>query len=401
MSIAERTVDTTSEPPVSTAAAPPAGRWGKILGWLFVVVLLVGIALTAMRFVATAPPLDGTLNPDVSNPYGAQALAEVLRQQGVTVDVVRTRDELYDRLRDDTTLVMTDPYPLSDDSVVALLNDSERTVFLSVSSRLLRLTALGEPSQTQVDTAEVGCEIEYLSRVGEIAPERLFTPSAGTTGCFTAPDGSAAVLVDSSLERVTLVEGTRLFSNAQLAENGNAALALGLLGQTGHVLWYVPNIDDGDHTADDADTLGSLTPDWVTPALVLLAIAGLTAIAWRGRRFGPLVAESLPVTVRASETMHGRARLTAKAADAGHAATEIRTGTVLRLARRLGLSSRATAQEVADAAADRLRVPRGSLYELLAGPLPQNDPDLIALARGLADLEAAVETTARTERNDQ
>ena len=42
-----------------------------------------------------------------------------------------------------------------------------------------------------------------------------------------------------------------------------------------------------------------------------------------------------------------------------------------------------------------------SLLPLLAGPAPHNDPDLIALARGLADLEAAVEAAVRTERNDQ
>lgn len=385
----------------STAAARPAGRWQRLLGWLFVIALLVGVSLSAMRFVATTPPLDGTLNPDVSNPYGAQALAELLRQQGVDVDVVRTRDELYAKLRDDTTLVMTDPYPLSDESVGSLLNDSERTVFLSASSRLLRLTGLGEPSTAPVTAVEPGCDVDYLSRVGEIVPERLFTPASDATACFTAADGGSAVLIESSLASVTVVEGTRLFSNEHLADNGNAALGLALLGQTGHVVWYVPTFADGDQTGESPETLGSLTPDWVTPVLLLLAVAAITAIAWRGRRFGPLVAESLPVTVRASETMHGRARLTAKAGDAAHAADEIRTGAVLRLSRRLGLSVRATAQEVADAASDRLQVPRGSLYDLLGGPAPHTDTDLIALARGLADLEAAVEAAVRTERNDQ
>lgn len=388
-------------PPPSTAAPRPPGRGRRILGWVFILVLLVGIALTTLRFVATAPPLDGMLNPQISNGYGARALAELLRQQGVEVDVVRTRDDLYDLMRDDTTLVMTDPYPLSDDSVVQLLNDSARTVFLSSSSRLLRLTGLGESSTSYEPALSAGCDVPALSRVGEIDPDRLFTPSDEAIGCFRTSEGDAAVLIsDEGLQAITVVDGTRLFTNDALVENGNAALGLALLAQTGHVVWYVPSVADGDATGDTEDTLGTLTPDWVTPALVLLLLCAVAAIVWRGRRFGPLVAESLPVTVRASETMHGRARLTARAADAAHAGAEIRTGSVHRLSRRLGLSGRVTAQEVADAASDRLRVPRGALYDLLAGPAPQNDPDLVALARGLADLEAAVDAAVHTERND-
>ena len=391
-----------AEAVVSTAAARPAGRLRRLLGWVFVVVLLVGISLTSMRFVATAPSLEGTLNPEVSHAYGARALAELLRDQGVEIEVVRSHEEALTLLRDDSTLVTTDPYPLSDASVVDLIEASGRAVFLSSSSRLLRLSGLGEPSSESATSVSTDCAIPAFARVGEISPGRLFTPSDEAFGCFATPDGSAAVLIlDDAQQSITIVDGTRLFDNEHLAEQGNAALGLALLGQGGHIVWYVPSFADGDNTGAQEDTLGTLTPDWVTPVLVLLALAAVTAMIWRGRRFGPLVAESLPVTVRASETMHGRARLTARAGDAAHAAAEIRTGTVMRLSRRLALSGRATAQEVADAASDRLHVPRGSLYELLAGPAPHNDPDLIALARGLADLEAAVEAAVRTERNDQ
>ncbi|BDZ38750.1 hypothetical protein [Microbacterium suwonense] len=160
----------------------------------------------------------------------------------------------------------------------------------------------------------------------------------------------------------------------------------------------MPSFADSDISPDDEQTLGDLTPDWVTPAILMLLLAGLAAIWWRGRRFGPLVAESLPVTVRASETMQGRARLTAKAADAAHAGASIRTGTVGRLAARLALGPRAVVEEVADAASDRLGVPRTSLYDLLGGPAPQDDHELIDLARRLAELETAVENTVRTER---
>ncbi|UWF78207.1 MULTISPECIES: DUF4350 domain-containing protein [Microbacterium] len=382
----------------STAVGPPRGRGRRLLGWLFVLLLLLGVALVSLRFTATAPTIGGMLNPDGRNPQGARALAEILRQQDIEVTVARTRAEVRDALRPDSTLAMTDPYPLSDEAVQELIQPADRVVFLSTSARLLELTGLGEDAFGAPQTVDAGCDLAEFARVGEIAPDRMFRPAPGVAGCFADADGDAAVLVADD-PRIAVVEGRRLFDNEHLAENGNAALGLALLGQTGHVVWYVPSFEDSDRVGDPEETLGSLTPEWVTPAIVLLALAALAAIAWRGRRFGPLVTESLPVTVRASETMHGRARLTARAGDAAHAAEAIRTGTVLRLGRRLGLSARASAVEVADAASDRLRVPRGSLHQLLAGPPPAGDADLVDLARKLAELEAAVDAAVHTERN--
>src|SRR5690606_36744381 len=107
-----------------------------------------------------------------------------------------------------------------------------------------------------------------------------------------------------------------------------------------------------DLEAKSPETLATLTPKWVTPAILLLLLAGVVAGIARGQRFGPLVTETLPVTVRASETMHGRARLTAKAGDSAHAAAALRDGALRRLAARLGLTARSTAVEVADAASD-------------------------------------------------
>jgi hypothetical protein len=97
--------------------------------------------------------------------------------------------------------------------------------------------------------------------------------------------------------------------------------------------------------------------------------------------------------------MLGRARLTAKAADAAHAADALRTGTISRLAARLGLPARADAAAVADAAADRIRVDRAGARTLLTGPLPGSDAELVPYARRLAELETAVEHAVRIERS--
>lgn len=383
----------------STAAPPMPGRTGRIVGWLLVVVLVVGIALLSMRFIATSPDLGGALNPQSPGPAGAKALAELVRDRGVDVEVTRSRADAASALHPGSTLVLTDPATLTDEAVETLLADADRVVLLTSSARTLRLLHLGEDAPADAGAVTPKCDIPEFARVGPIRAERMFTPASGAEGCFRTGSGAAAVLRSTADGRtITLVEGARLFSNDALAQDGNAALGLALLAQTDRVVWYVPSFADSDISADHV-SLDRLMPDWVTPAILLLLLSGLAAIWWRGRRFGPLVAESLPVTVRASETMQGRARLTAKAADAGHAGESIRAGTLIRLSARLALGPRASAEEVADAASDRLRLPRTSLYDLLGGPAPQSDAELIDLARRLAELETAVEKTAHIERN--
>lgn len=385
----------------STAAARPRGRVRSLIGWVLIAVLVIGVALILLQTAATSPAARGSLDPEGNNEAGALAIAEILRDQGVDITVARSRADALAALGEDTTLAMANPFSLSDDAVTELIEPAEDVVFLSTSARLLRLLDIGEDASAfggGPRTAD--CDLPELADVGEITPDRLFDPASGVTGCYADSDGSAALLVDDrDGARIALIEGANLFSNAHLAEEGNAALALALLGQTGHVVWYVPTYADSDLEGQTPETLANRTPDWVTPAILLLIAAGVVATIWRGQRFGPLVAETLPVTVRASETMHGRARLTAKAADAQHAAESLRAGSVRRLAVRLGLSERAGGSEVADAAADRLRIPRGSLHDLLAGPLPAEDAELIDHSRRLADLEAAVDTAVHDERS--
>lgn len=385
----------------STTAARRPQRIRSVIGWVIVVVLVLAVAFVALRVSAAAPGARGALDPEGRDDSGALALAEILRDQGVEVSVFRSRAAAREAIDDETTLVMTNPYTLTDEALAELVAPAERVVFLSAGTHLMRVLDIGENAPGSSSPREAECSVPEFARVGVIRADRFFSPADRVTACFGNADGAAVLVDDREDVRRTLVEGTRLFSNAYLAENGNAALALALLGQTERVVWYVPSFGDTDIEGESPETLGSLTPPWVTPVILLLLIAGIAAAFWRGQRFGPLVAETLPVTVRASETMHGRARLTAKAGDAAHAGQALRDGSRRRLARRLGLAAHAGADEVADAASDRLGIPRGTLQTLLAGPLPSGDAALVELARRLDELETAVDATARTAKDDQ
>jgi hypothetical protein len=370
-------------------------RTKTILGWAIIVALILIAVFVAIRVSAAPPGEHGALDPEGRDDTGALALAEILRDRGVEVDVRRSRVEARAAVDDETTLVMSNPYTLTDDALETLIEPADRVVFLSTSTHLLNTLRIGEDAPGTLASVAAGCDVPEFAEVGTIRADRLFAAAGDVEGCFGDADGAAVLVDDRSGDRHTIVEGTRLFSNAYLAEDGNAALALALLGQTDRVVWYVPSLGDSDIEGESLDTLGSLTPPWVTPAILLLLISGVATAIWRGQRFGPLVAETLPVTVRASETMHGRARLTAKAADAAHAAEGLREGAQQRLARRLGLAAHAGADEVADAASDRLRIPRGTLQAVLTGPLPTDDAALVELARRLDELEVAVETGTR------
>jgi len=393
------------EPAASSAAAPSTAerrpsRAKTIIGWTIVAALVLLVAVVGLRVAVTAPGARGALDPEARDDAGALALADILRDQGVDVDIRRSRAEARAAIDENTTLVMANPYTLTDEALETLTEPATRVVFLSTSTHLLNEIGIGQNAAGTLSAAAPDCDVAEFAKVGTIRADRLFTPADGVQACFGDAEG-AAVLVDRRTDpQRVVVEGTRLFSNAYLTENGNAALGLALLGQTDRVVWYVPSFADSDIEAEPIDTLGSLTPPWVTPAILLLIAAGIAAAIWRGQRFGPLVAETLPVTVRASETMHGRARLTARAADAPHAAQALREGTQRRLARRLGLAVHAGADEVADAASDRLRIPRGTLQALLAGPLPEKDAELVDLARRLDQLETAVDDSTRTARSE-
>lgn len=384
-----------------STAVRERGRLRSALWWVAIAALVIVFALFIGSITTSAPGSRGALDPESADESGALALAELVRDQGIEITIARTRAEAAAALDADSTLVMADPFALSDQAVEDLVAPADRTVILSSASRLLRILELGENAPAAFDAdVSARCDLPELANVGTVHPDRFFTPADGVTGCYTDPDGAAGLLVsDGGDGRVALIEGSALFSNEHLAENGNAALGLALLGQGDHVVWYVPSFEDSDIEPQSTDTLATLTPPWVTPAILLLLLAGIVAGISRGQRFGPLVAETLPVTVRASETMLGRARLTAKAADAAHAAEALRDGSLRRLAARLGLTARSTPSEIADAASDRLRIPRGSLHQLLAGALPASDSELIDSARRLAELEAAVDAAVHVERN--
>jgi hypothetical protein len=116
----------------------------------------------------------------------------------------------------------------------------------------------------------------------------------------------------------------------------------------------------------------------------------LLLAVWKGRRLGPLVAERLPVVVRASETVEGRGRLYRSQRAGDRAADALRTATLQRLTPRLGLGPNADRAAIVSTIAQQCGRDAGAVGHILFGPPPATDTDLVHLANALDDIERQV-----------
>lgn len=363
-------------------------------GWiaLTVVLVLVG-SLGAVLASAVQWSDRGAFDPGSPAPGGTRALARVLSANGVDVQIVRDRGAAESALASGpATLVLPDSPLLSDDAFLALADAATDVVVAEPRARSIRILFDGGlDGFGGSDPVAPACDLPDATRAGAVVVGTTFRSDAAA-GCYPVADGFGLLWASHGDGRIVAVDGAGLFTNDALAEDGNAALAINLFGARDRVVWLVPEPATGDAAAG---SLADLTPRWVSPAIVLLLVAAIAAIVWRGRRFGPLVRERLPVIVRGSETTRGRARLYAQARDVPHAAAALREAAAAGMARQTGLADSTPANTVADAVAARLgRDPR-EVRAALVDDVLRTDRDLVALTRRLHDLDAALAAALR------
>jgi hypothetical protein len=221
------------------------------------------------------------------------------------------------------------------------------------------------------------------------------TPIARADACYPTGGQSTLVRVPSPTgDGDTVVLGAPdLLYNDDLGKEGNASLALQLLGAHPHLVWYLPSAAEASAPQDEQRSFFDMIPvGWSWALLQLFVAAGLAAL-WRGRRLGRLVPERLPVAVRASEATEGRARLYRAAGDRAHAADTLRAASRTRLAALVGVpAARAqTADALLPALADHdATADVARLHAVLFGPEPPDDAALVTLADDLDALEGSL-----------
>ena len=374
-----------------------AGGWRRHRSSLLLVVaLLAAVAVV----VLTQGPVErsAALDPDNPGPDGAQALARVLADQGVGVQVVRSADELE----------ATEAGP---DSLVVVTSSDE--LGASTTSRLLAHVAGDGPQATSLVVIDPTTTL--LAELGLSGDRSALDDSSSVRGDCADPsydtltlsvDTAAALPLPGCFDDtlvgeptiggsgLTLLGAGDLLSNDQVLRGDNAAIALRLLGGRERLVWYVASA--ADQVADDGVGISSLLPPWLYPSLGLLLASTVLLVLWRGRRLGPLATEPLPVVVKAIETTRSRGRLYLKAGDRAHAAEALRTATRQRLTEHLRLGADADPHVVLGGVVRHLAHHPGRTEDELthligaSAPAPGSDRDLIDLANDLAALEEEV-----------
>lgn len=387
----------------STSVSPTArGLWTRARGIaLALVVLLAGAVAIA---VVHSDTRHGGLDPRSVDPYGSRAVAALLAERGVDTRVVTTLAQARAAAAPDTTLLIAVPDLLTQGQQSRLHSATTgtggRTVLVAAGSWSVERLAPGvtaDPATSVGSTLPPACDLPAARRAGtaDTGGIRYTTTHLDADECY--PSERLATLLrvpDASGGGDTVVLGAPdILYNDTLDEQGNASLALQLLGSRPHLVWYLPSLSDDSVTdPDDEKSLFDLLPSgWLWGTLQLFFAAALAAL-WRARRFGPLVPERLPVAIRASEAAEGRARLYRKANARDRAAAALRSTTRTRLAPLVGVPvTQAHAPEaLLPALSAHLHGDGQSLHSLLFGPPPSDDTALIALADQLDALEREV-----------
>ncbi|GAA4917199.1 DUF4350 domain-containing protein [Streptomyces coeruleoprunus] len=390
----------------------PRQIWRRARGILLALALLV-IAGIAMALVRTGDQ-HGRLDPRSVDPNGSRAVAQLLQDRGVSVRVVTTLDEATTASGPDSTLLVTAPNMLTGHQQAVLRATMERqgsrTVLLAPGPPSTDILAPGVTTDSPASVRALApqCSLPEARRAGtvDLGGERYRTLAATTSQACYPSDGLPTLLrlksgADSD---VTLLGSADILFNQRLAQQGNASLALQLLGSRNHLVWYLPSLtdpsategeDSGEGIESEEDFFGLIPSGWLW-ATLQLAVAALLAAIWRARRLGPLVTERLPVAIRASEATEGRSRLYHRSNARDRAATVLRSATRTRLAPLVGIPATEahSPESLLPAVSARLTDGDGTrLRDLLFGPAPADDAALILLADQLDALEREVRTS--------
>jgi len=439
-------------PAAPTPDAPPpkprSRRWIRLVLPTGVVIFIVLVSALAYALQQPDPKNRAYLSPTSHRGFAADRLAGLLSQRGVKIErVTRTSDALVSAQSGDATLFiptpnLVHPFYLR---MLKLLPATTKVVLVDPSDSTLangRLPIAVYDRNLVAHAAAPGCDFPAARDAGIAGVGRsVYTdldPSAGSEELHRCYGGS---LVEFTREQtaITVVGAADPFRNDRIGEHGNQRLAVGLLSRSPRVVWldlhrrdqqpgYVndpalagqpaapPSLgpgspdpdfplpptgpprrrandnDDGDGGSPGgaSNPLWSAFPPWLFAAIALLGLAAVLLALARGRRLGAPVAEPLPVTVRAKETVEGRGRLYQRAKARAPALRTLQAAARERLAHLLDLPPTVDRATLVAAVSQAAGWTAEDVDRTLFHDEPENDEAMVAAAVRLETLLAAV-----------
>ena len=374
---------------IATSVTPTVGqRWRSGRGIVLAALVLTVVAVIGV--ILTAPRPGGRMDPASTSSDGAHALVALLRDHGVDVVVADDIAAVEREARPDTLVMTVQTDYLVDDDILHRLAavPGDRLVVEPISRTREALA----PEIRRDAGGGIGgapdCDLREATRAADVQLGASDTfEASGDIPVSRCYEGALVRYTDDG-RTVTVVGTADFMTNSGLLKQGNAALAMNLAGGKPRVIWYAPQHIEGESSG--AAALSDLIPHQVKWMFWQLVVVVLLLALWKGRRIGPLVAEQLPVVVRASETVEGRGRLYRSRRASDRAADALRTAALQRLLPRLGLGPDADPTAIVQTVVQRSGQDPVAVSHMLFGPPPATDTDLVKLANALDNIERQV-----------
>lgn len=407
----------------SSAAVPLSARLRSAGVWIVAAVVIL-ITVIATMLMTSDRDSEPPLHYDSTAREGTKAMVETLRGHGVEVTTTEDFDTAHKASgQPDTTLLIPTKADLlsqgdidgfqsqlaANDNRLALIDPGysvqEFTDRITVDDSISPLATPDKISQPdcEVPAAQAAGGVETGD--GEYAEARKGTKGLTTCYPFTGPGvaqieggevtpGSAhgQLIVDEGGGGkgdfpVTILGNPDWVTNAGIDEEGHASLVLSQLSQTDHLVVYYP-AETGE--SESAPTTLDYVPSWFIAGALWLVPCVLILLLILGRRFGPLAVERLPVIVPAVETVHGRAALAARSHDRTGALHTLRTGALLRIAKRLALGPEAGPRDIIAGIANATGRDPAQVDSVFSSAVPRTDSDLANIVHQLTLIESEI-----------
>lgn len=366
--------------------------------------LVVGVAVVMLLLVRARPESEA-FDPRSSAAMGTRGLAQLLEEQGATVDIDRASPDpgsrarvlvLEDRLNDAQrrdllefvdaggVLVMADPEStILDDLEVAGSIDDEVPAFSD------------NDVQSHINVPLDDCDVPALERLRGVFVKTgaRFRVPDNARSCFASNDRAFVLAVEHGKGLIVQLGDNELFTNHLLRYADNGPLATALLAP--HADARVSILLGQEAAKSTADigtgekTLSDLLRPSVWMALTQLAVAFIVFATARAVRPGRPVREPEQVPIAGSALVVATGTLMRRAHHAERAGWMLRGNLYRALCRRFHLPTTASVEALDEVVAANTSLPAGRITAVLQREV-HDDQDLLELSNQLQEIREAI-----------